>query len=78
MYNKCDSLTSRHKITLDRLTCHENQPINNEFKSLNVPKYQPSDDLCLFIRLILTLSFNLSVAIYLFFTLAVGICVFQV
>ena len=25
MYNECNFLTSRHKITLDKLTCHENQ-----------------------------------------------------
>ena len=28
MYNKPASLNSRHKIILDRLTCHENQSIN--------------------------------------------------
>ena len=28
MYNECNSLISRHKITLDRLTCYENQSIH--------------------------------------------------
>ena len=28
MYNDCSSLTSRHKITLDGLACHQNPLIN--------------------------------------------------
>ena len=28
MFNEHDFLTSRHKITLDSLTCRSNQPIN--------------------------------------------------
>ena len=30
MYNEHDSLTFKHKITLDRLTCHKNQSTSNQ------------------------------------------------
>ena len=31
MENECDSLTSGHRITLDRLTCSKNQSIKQEY-----------------------------------------------
>ena len=30
MYDECDSLTSRHRITLDQLTCHKNPAISQD------------------------------------------------
>ena len=45
MYNEHNSLTSRHKIILDELTCHSNKDIieNHKPKSVNKEKVSNSN-----------------------------------